>query len=295
MRNGQGRTALKRGGRATLLAASLILTLVPQAQAESGVLQTHCRPSHESQVDPIVNPGQMSMHLHDFFGNVTTTAMSTYASMVGQPTSCDVAGDSAGYWAPTLLNRYGIPIPIYRITVYYRDLPDQNEPVRAFPPDFKMIAGYPGPHLIDGPIKKGAYGWNCDNTEPLLASALIDCAGHPGDGRVKANIFFPNCGQLDANGNIVLDSVDHRSHVAYPVDGVCPPDHPVKLPTVYFKIKYSVTNCITAGCHLVSDEMMVGTSFGQSLHADLWNTWVQSALQEVVSGCLNGDNCKLPA
>ena len=290
MRNAQWMTVPKRRGTAVLLAVSLILMWVPPAQARSGVLQTHCRFSHRAQVDPIVNPGLESTHLHDFFGSKTTNANSTYESMVGQPTSCDIAGDSAGYWTPTLLNQAGVPIPIHRVTVYYRDKPDASTPVVAFPPDFRMIAGYPDPHLVEGPIKKGAYGWNCDNTEPLLESAAIDCAGHPGDDRVKANIFFPNCGQLDADGNIVTDSFDHRGHVAYPVDGVCPPDHPVKLPTVYYKIKYSVTNCITAGCHLASDEL-AGTASGQSLHADLWNTWVQSVLQDVVTRCLNGDNC----
>jgi hypothetical protein len=117
MRNPQRKASAKRRSRAALLTATLIVLSAPQAQARSGVLQTHCRFSHEAQVGPIVDPGLASMHLHDFFGNKTTSLESTYASMVGQPTSCDVGGDSAGYWAPSLLDTWGLPIPIYRVTV----------------------------------------------------------------------------------------------------------------------------------------------------------------------------------
>lgn len=271
--------------RIFLASFALTVVLLPShAQAASGVLQAHCKFSHTAQVDPIVSPGQPSAHMHDFFGNRTTSADSTYASMVGQLTSCDTPGDSAGYWAPTLLDSNGVRIPIYRVTVYYRDLPDASVPVVAFPPDFRMVSGYPDPHLQNGPIKKGAYGWNCDNTEPLLVSSEIDCTGHVGDGYVKANVFFPNCGMRDVDGNIVTDSLDHRSHVTYPVSGHCPADHPVKLPTIYYKIKYNITDCIAAGCHLSSD---VGTTAGASLHADFWNTWDQAALQDVVTRLLN--------
>src|SRR4051812_27500650 len=107
MRKTYGRSFVKRGGAAVVVGGFMILTTAPAVHAGSGVLQAHCRFSHRAQVDPIVSPGQMSMHLHDFFGNTTTTDTSTYASMMGQPTSCDVAGDSAGYWAPTLLDSSG--------------------------------------------------------------------------------------------------------------------------------------------------------------------------------------------
>src|SRR5205814_653328 len=53
--------------------------------------------------DPIVYPGKPgSSHEHVFFGNRTTDAFSTYASLVGQPTSCRISADHAAYWIPAL-------------------------------------------------------------------------------------------------------------------------------------------------------------------------------------------------
>jgi hypothetical protein len=261
----------------------------PIASASQGVLQTACKFSHRGRIDPIVDPGRVSEHLHDFFGNESTGRNSTYRSMLGRPTSCDVRGDTAAYWAPTLLDRFNHPIPIYRVTVYYRDLPDAGRRVTVFPPNFRMVAGFPDPRRQVGPIKRGAYGWNCDNTEPLRQWARIDCSGHVGDHRVKANVFFPSCGRL-FHGHIVRDSKDHRRHVVYPEHGHCPAGHRVKLPTVYYKIKYAVTDCIQAGCHLSSDRMN-SVRYGRSLHADFWNTWNQSVLRAIVTRCLNGSDC----
>jgi hypothetical protein len=224
--------------------------------------------------------------MHDFFGNATTDANSTYTSMIGQATTCQPRSDTAAYWVPTLYRSDGTPVPVDVQTIYYRDDPDHSVTVVPFPPDFRMVFGYPEPHYQVGPIKKGAYGWNCDNSEPLGTSVRIDCTGHVGSGDVIGTIFFKNCGMRDANGNIVTDSPDHRSHVAYPVNGHCPADHPVKLPTVYYKVKYAITNCIAAGCYLSSDGPD-GTPPGESLHGDFWNTWNQAALDNFVAICLN--------
>ena len=58
--------------------------------------------------DPIVKPGQPgASHNHEFYGNFSVTAFSTYGSMVAAPTECadhsgGDRGDTAGYWHPTL-------------------------------------------------------------------------------------------------------------------------------------------------------------------------------------------------
>jgi hypothetical protein len=82
-------------------------------------------------------------HLHEFFGNISTNASSTYSTMIGKPTTCSVVGDTAGYWVPALLNGAGQRIAPRRINVYYRDRPPASRPVTPFPPDFRMIAGSP--------------------------------------------------------------------------------------------------------------------------------------------------------
>src|ERR1044072_266558 len=87
----------------TLVLLSLSAPAPPAAADSTGVFKVSCDLSHRAMADPIIFPGHKSTHLHDFFGNETTDQDSTYGSMVGRPTSCDVATDTAGFWAPTML------------------------------------------------------------------------------------------------------------------------------------------------------------------------------------------------
>jgi hypothetical protein len=125
-------------------------------------------------------------HLHEFFGNTSTNASSTYATMIGKPTTCSVVGDTAGYWVPALLNGAGQRIAPRRINVYYRDRPPASRPVTPFPPDFRMIAGSP---------QAGVWGFNCDDIA-LAPTSKIDCTGYPTP-YVRATIVFP---ELRAGG-----------------------------------------------------------------------------------------------
>ncbi|TMK19206.1 MAG: DUF1996 domain-containing protein [Actinobacteria bacterium] len=274
----EGGRTVRRSWLVIILGLTVITGGVTTAQAE-GVFTTDCFASHRAPDDPIVYPGQPgASHSHDFFGNTTTDASSTYASMIAGGTNCEEPGDTAGYWAPTLLARDGTPIAPRRIKVYYRDTPNPSGHVTPFPPDFRMIAG--------GMASAGVLsGWNCDATA-LAPTALIDCSGGtPGTTYVRGSIIFPMCGQLNAAGNVVKDSGDHRSHVAYGARKACPADHPVQLPAIKVNIRYGVSNCIAAGCHLSSD--MPGDVPGSTLHADFWNTWDQATLEQLVNTQLN--------
>jgi hypothetical protein len=59
----------------------------------------------------------------------------------------------------------------------------------------------------------------------------------------------------------------------------------VQLPAIKVNIRYAVSNCIAAGCHLSSD--MPGDMPGSSLHADFWNSWDQAVLEQLVNTQLN--------
>lgn len=267
--------------RTLLIIVSVALVTFGAAPARASSVKIECGASHHAPDDPIVFPGQAgAAHMHEFFGNTSTNASSTYASMLGKPTTCPVAGDTAGYWMPTLLNSAGKRIPARRMTVYYRDRPIESRVVTPFPPDFRMIAGAP---------TAGVWGFNCDGTA-LIRSALIDCSKETsGHTYVRATVIFPNCGKRDAHGNIVTDSADHRSHVVYPISAKagCPAAFPIQLPHVKVNVRFDVSNCIRAGCRLSSDTMSHCTGNGCSLHSDFWNTWNQAALINMVNTKLN--------
>lgn len=124
-----------------LLAALVIVGAVlpmPAAQAATPRFQIRCQTSHLKQVDPIVSPGARSAHLHEFFGNTTTDANSTYRSMVGGRTTCTAAADTAGYWVPSLISPGGQVVRARTILLYYRGA--AGERTVAFPPNLRMVS-----------------------------------------------------------------------------------------------------------------------------------------------------------
>ena len=264
-----------------LLLTSLAVVALGATPARAATVQIECDASHRAPDDPIVFPGQPgAAHMHEFFGNTSTKARSTYRSMRGKPTTCDFPGDTAAYWAPSMYDSDGQLIPARRMSVYYRDRPQESRDVTPFPRNFRMIAGSPQPDV---------WGFNCDGTA-LSRTALIDCSGESaGHTYVRATVIFPNCGKLDGDGKIVKDSADHRRHVVYPISASagCPASHPIQLPHVKFNVRYDVSDCIAAGCRLSSDMGAPCARNGCSLHADFWNTWNQKALVNLVRSRLN--------
>src|SRR6476659_7799891 len=66
------------------------------ADENVGVFSTLCAYTHRASDDPIVHPGMPGMsHSHDFFGNVTTDADSTYSTMRAGGTTCRAREDAS--------------------------------------------------------------------------------------------------------------------------------------------------------------------------------------------------------
>lgn len=240
-----------------------------------------CKFSHSAQDDPIVNPGADAAHNHEFFGNTSTNRNSTYETMTAAEGLCNQGGDTAAYWLPSLVRGDGTRIPPIRIRVYYSNEPVSAGPVIHFPPDFRVIAGYP--HAFS-PDPNSFFGWSCANENNLIQNVQeLDCAGR---GHISARAFFPSCWD-----GVLIDSVDHRSHVVYPqlngVDrsrrGTCPPSHPIHVPRIRVIAHWADDTC--RDCYLASD--MPGDIPGSTFHVDFWNTWQQAALEAFTEG-LNG-------
>ena len=80
----------------------------PVRRAASGQFIVACDWSHASFDDPIVHAGMEGMsHRHEFFGNTTTDADSTYESLLAGDTTCAQKLDRAAYWVPSLLDGEG--------------------------------------------------------------------------------------------------------------------------------------------------------------------------------------------
>src|SRR5450432_1211054 len=123
-------------------AGTMLFTGAGPAHAVNGgaLWKIDCAYSHTAADDPIVYPGQPgASHLHDFYGNISTNAYTTYQSMTGVTSTC-VHNDRAAYWTPTLY-RNGTAVHSDGVVIYY-DVKAYKAPhIEAFPPNFKMIEG----------------------------------------------------------------------------------------------------------------------------------------------------------
>ncbi len=74
----------------------------------------------------------------------------------------------------------------------------------------------------------------------------------------------------------VLDSPNHKDHVAYGVNNTCPPSHPVKIPAITFDIQYPAKGT-PEGYFLSSDPEGKRAS---SMHGDAFVMWDVNTMNE---------------
>ncbi|KAK4157616.1 hypothetical protein C8A00DRAFT_40042 [Chaetomidium leptoderma] len=275
-----------------------------------------------ARLDPLINPGAMSPHAHAIHGSSGFNEKATYEDLAnGECTSCGVAEDKSAYWAPNVYFKhangsYQEVQQVGGMLAYYflnRDLKDTKKGIKAFPNDFRMIAGDTSrrnysiaglSHLLPDPPKSDwgslgqtkqnalaqrAIGFNCLNYkrdgEPALYRHYLPDKNYLDsnckDG-VRFEISFPSCW----NGKDT-NSPDHRSHVAYPdevLNGNCPDGFDVKLPGLFFETIWATNAFIgVPGEFVISN----GDVDGFGYHADFISGWDSKFLQSAVDQCTN--------
>ncbi|WP_372627906.1 DUF1996 domain-containing protein [Arsukibacterium sp.] len=307
----------------------LIATSVQPAPTASngwrGIFRINCDLSHSGYNDPIVYPGQKdAAHLHRFYGNTLLDENSDLTSLftTGESSCQGNELNRSAYWVPALL------APSYDVTSGERLLDDNGDPawqivpavvgnddeaheifyysagvdelasIQPIPLGLKMIAGsamgMPGMAQDTSIVRWHCQSWESnDATNPRWSASIPECVAPD---RLRMDIFFPSCW----NG-VDLDSADHKSHLAYPVNSggangaVCPGSHPVPIIRVSFHYAYGVKPDVydpqsrsSRGWRFASDMYEVSTSTpgGMSLHGDWFNAWYPEALQAVLDGCI---------
>ena len=231
-----------------------------------------CTFSHRGPDDPIVKPDQPgASHSHDFFGNITTAANSTFDSLRHGGTTCSRPLDTAAYWVPTMMLDGQAVTPI-GINAYYRTGRRDPASIQPFPSGLKIVAGNA---KATGPQSPRVVTFSCRGmTEPKQASSSVVPTCRTGRGLGLAmSIHFPDCW----NGRD-LDSADHQSHMAYSERGACPAGYPVPVPALTVHVKYAIAG--GPGVSLAS-----GAPY--TAHADFFNAWDQTELTKLVHNCIN--------
>ncbi|MFK3980535.1 DUF1996 domain-containing protein [Micromonospora sp. NPDC050397] len=229
-----------------------------------------CPFSHRLPDDPIIYPRLAgASHMHSFFGNTSTNANSDYTSLANASSNCNPAIDLSSYWVPTLYNN-NVPVEPTIATFYYlgegvrADVVAQTQPM---PLGLKIVAGNARATGGDDSIAR----WSCLHAGHIPPGKdFVNC---PAGTQMESYLDFPQCW----NGRD-LDSPDHKSHMAYPVNQGCPSTHPVHVPKLRQVLRYPV-NGNPANFRLASGP-------GYTMHGDFFNAWPAAEMERRVRDCI---------
>jgi len=270
-----------------------------------------CGPAlYKGRIDPIVNPGKVAGHSHQVSGgnhfsaaSASQNATQVYEDMMASScTTCSIGEiDLSAYWHPDLY--YNWPngtfsvVPYSGLTVYYLSREpatnyskDPSSPKyipnskvwNPIPKGLRMLAGNPYRRSYSGSIQDQAISYAC----------LSSSGGNPErngfptnnltcDYGLRAQVYFPSCWD-----GVNLDSADHKSHMAYPIQnyngGDCPSTHPVRIPGVFFEAMYSVSGLDHGKGHNPF-VWSSGDSTGYSFHGDFLSGWEPNVMAQAIS------------
>nr|XP_018265692.1 uncharacterized protein I303_02064 [Kwoniella dejecticola CBS 10117]OBR87850.1 hypothetical protein I303_02064 [Kwoniella dejecticola CBS 10117] len=261
--------------------ASLVCTLVitPMIQGhavayDSLLFTEDFFPLINSRLDPIVNPGKVSGHVHHVVGGSAFAATQDYASSrASKCTSSNLACDLSNYWTPQL---YYWKYPLTNVDI------NQSEAFAAIPDDFRMLAGdikrddYDENKAVSFLCVDAQAGYDYTDYMPTERECLT----------LRPQLHFPEC------WNGVDSYKEDNSHVAYPIDhnpegGVCPEGFQ-KIPHLFMESTYHIkTENIGEGyewypgCFVLAN----GDNHGFSLHADWLNGFPTNFLTDAFEQC----------
>jgi len=251
------------------------LAAPPAQAAQAGQFVLRCGYSHSLMDDPIVFPGQPgASHLHDFFGNTSVDASSTFGSMLAGETTCRVPSDTAGYWAPTAFMD-GVQVKPGVMRIYY--LGPVFGTVETIPAGLQMVGGN---KEAQSPAENPHVSWSCGQTKSVSTpkkDTPYDCTPWATYGFVDgivATVDFPSCW----NGTGL-----RPEDVTYPFGGSCPAGFGHTIPKLSERVHYGVMNPVAPDGTLA---FTLSSGPWYSLHADFWNTWQQERLDQLVTDCL---------
>jgi hypothetical protein len=252
---------------------------VAPAPAGRGFFRSHCTYSHTAPDDPILFPRDPGASMvHDFFGNVTTSAGSTASSLRSSgSTSCTAPGDTSAYWVPALY-QHGARVQPAVMSIYYRTARREASSVRPLPIGLQMIAG--NEVAMSAQPLSVAY-WNC-GAQANVAKSALPPASCPAGSNLVLSVVFPDCW----DGHTLTGKT--QKNVAYAVRGRCPSAYPVAIPQLSVHVRYPIQS--GAGLTLSmgpKDDVMPSSIY--TAHADVINGWNEAVLTSLVRQCDVGE------
>jgi len=307
--------------------AALVATVAAARDRSTFAVLRHygSGPLMDCRIDPIVQPGGPSGHVHTFMGANNLGFNTTGQDL--RRSSCTTAlpkADLSAYWFPKLYFKDPStgklePVPFYYMNVYYF-FDATNDNLKSFPLGLKFISG--SPQIRTPPAKTGAQ--NLDPNKGPLNPARITCprgnfnppswpAGSDGsmagigdptntgsgigfpfqdcDGLyspMRVDVHFPSC------YNPAAGLENQKSNSAFPVEVAggkrdCPQGW-IHVPHLFFETYWDTHKFLPRFSNLLGKESPFvfsnGDVTGFSAHADFLAGWDETALQQIIdSNC----------
>ncbi|MEV0716399.1 DUF1996 domain-containing protein [Asanoa sp. NPDC050611] len=230
-----------------------------------------CPFSHRLPDDPIIYPGLPgASHMHSFFGARNVNAYTNLGDLQAGTSNCNPSIDLSSYWVPTL---YWDNQPVEPVTGVFYYLgegvrADVTARIQSLPLGLRIVAGNA---QATAPDSTTISRWSClHHNEVGAGKDFVTC---PAGSMLESYLDFPQCW----NGRD-LDSPNHKSHMAYPVNGDCPSTHPVPVPKLRQVLRYPV-NGDPARIRLASGR-------GFTMHGDFFNAWPEAEMERRVRDCI---------
>ena len=244
---------------------------IPPGAVRVAEFLADCPASHRLPDDPIIFPNMPgASHMHSFFGSTVTDAYSNVNTLLNANSNCNPSIDKSAYWIPTFYNN-NVPVePTTGIFYYLGEgvsdaLIAQTQPL---PLGLRIVAGNA---KATGPNDNTISRWSCLAAGEVGSSHdFVTC---PAGSMLESYLDFPHCWD-----GVNLDSADHKSHMAYPVNNACPASHPVVVPKLRQVMRYPVSGN-PANFRLASGN-------GYSMHGDFFNAWPVEEMARRVNDCI---------
>jgi hypothetical protein len=274
--------------------------LAPSSTDSYGVFRINCGAGPILRDDPVAHPNQPgASHLQQFFGNRSATAYSTYASLrSGGGSTCMSPVDRSLYTIPAMLDGGGNMVRPDYVSLAFKSRPASDASCQPssgtggcipFPNGLRIAFGYdPSVSTAGGGNPRFSCGGSTVSAEyDSLMEAAAGCP-NPGSGgaRLVASLDAPSC--WDGKN---LDSSDHRSHMAYPEEGLfsgakCPSTHPFQIPALSMSVRYTADENVS-NWRFSTDETVQGAKPGTTFRATWFGAWDNQIEGMWMQNCVN--------